>query len=306
LEYKKSAWPAYLALLASGELQQRVEQAYRMLEKCCVCPRVCGVNRLEDERGVCRTGRRAMVASANLHFGEEPPLVGRQGSGTIFFSHCNLQCQYCQNHDISQSGAGTEVTVEDLAAVMLQLQQAGAHNINLVSPTHVVPQILAAVAIAAQAGLCLPLVYNTGGYDGLATLRLLDGVVDIYMPDAKYTDEDVAERYSLVEHYAQVNQQAIREMHRQVGDLQLDDYGVARRGLIVRHLVLPEGLAGTGELVRFLAEEISPDTYINVMAQYRPCYRAMDYAPLRRRITREEYRQAVDLTRAGGLYRLAR
>ncbi len=303
---ERPGWPAYRTLLARGELEKRVERAYRMLERCTVCPRVCRVNRLEDERGDCRTGRNPVVASYHLHFGEEPPLVGWGGSGTIFFTHCNLRCQYCQNYDISQLGAGQAVSVERLAAMMLQLQQTGAHNINFVTPSHVVPQILAAVAIAAQAGLSIPLVYNTGGYDALPTLRLLDGVVDIYMPDAKYSDDAVAERYSQVPHYWKVNRLALREMHRQVGDLAVDARGVARRGLIVRHLVLPEGLAGTAEVMRFLAQELSPHTYVNVMAQYRPCYKAWDYPPLRRRPTLEEYREAVELARSYGLYRLAR
>jgi len=299
-------WPAYRALLSSGELARRVERAYRMLEKCRVCPRVCGVNRLEDERGECRTGRRAVVSSYHLHFGEEPPLVGWGGSGTIFFTHCSLHCQFCQNYEISQLGEGTEVEVEELAAMMLRLQQAGAHNINLVTPTHVVPQILAALAVAAAAGLRIPLVYNSSGYDALPTLRLMDGVIDVYMPDAKYGDAEAAWNCSQVQHYPRVNRLALREMRRQVGDLQLDERGVARRGLIVRHLVLPEGLAGTAEVMRFLAEEISRDSYVNVMAQYRPCYRAGDYPPLRRRITVEEYQEAVDLARAHGLHRLAR
>jgi putative pyruvate formate lyase activating enzyme len=303
---KQRTWPAYLGLLASGELQERVERAYRIMEKCTICPRVCRVNRMEDELGDCKTGRRPVVASFHLHFGEEPPLVGRSGSGTIFFTHCNLQCQYCQNYDISQMGAGQEVSVERLAIMMLRLQQTGAHNINFVSPTHVVPQILAGVAIAAQAGLNLPLVYNTGGYDALPTLRLLDGVIDIYMPDIKYADDGIAERYSLVKHYARVNRLAVREMHRQVGDLEIDPRGVAQRGLLVRHLVLPEGLAGTDDVMHFLAKEISIDTYVNVMAQYRPCYKAWDHAPLDRGLSREEYLEAVKVARSYGLHRLAR
>lgn len=303
---RNADWPAYRALLANGELQRRVEQAYRMLETCHVCPRACGVNRLEDERGECRTGRRAVVSSCHLHFGEEPPLVGRGGSGTIFFTHCSMHCQYCQNAEISQLGEGAEVEVEELAEMMLRLQQVGAHNVNLVTPSHVVPQIVAAVAIAAQAGLGIPLVYNTGGYDALPTLRLLDGIVDIYMPDAKYADEATARKYSLVENYPQVNRLALQEMHRQVGDLEVDRRGVARRGLIVRHLVLPEGLAGTAEIMRFLAQELSPHTYVNVMAQYRPYFRARDFPPLRRPITQDEFAEAVGITRSSGLHRLAR
>jgi putative pyruvate formate lyase activating enzyme len=305
LSEQKQTWPAYRALLASGELARRVEQAWRMLEKCRLCPRVCAVNRLADERGECRTGRRAVVASVHLHFGEEPPLVGTGGSGTIFFTHCNLHCQYCQNYEISQLGQGVEVEVEELAAMMLQLERAGAHNINLVTPSHVVPQILAAVARAARSGLSIPLVYNTGGYDAMPTLRLLDGVVDIYMPDAKYADEEPAWLYSQVHHYPQVNRRALREMHRQVGDLEVDRHGVARRGLIVRHLVLPEGLAGSAAVMRFLAQELSPETYVNVMAQYRPCYRAWDYPQLQRPI-HNEYQEAVAIAHTCGLHRLAR
>lgn len=233
-------------------------------------------------------------------------MVGWGGSGTIFFTHCNLHCQYCQNYDISQLGAGQEARAADLATMMLELQRAGAHNINLVSPSHVVPQILEALVIAAAAGLRLPLVYNTGGYDALPTLRLLDGVVDIYMPDAKYADAETALQLSGVRHYPRVNRQALREMHRQVGNLVVDAHGVARRGLIVRHLVLPEGLAGTDRVMRFLAEELSPDTYVNVMPQYRPCYHAGEFPALRRRISEDEYRQAVALALSRGLYRLAR
>jgi putative pyruvate formate lyase activating enzyme len=257
--------------------------------------------RLSSEGASCRTGERAIVSSYGPHFGEENPLVGRGGSGTIFFSWCNLRCQYCQNYEISQGGAGQEVEPEDLARMMLSLQSQGCHNINFVSPSHVVPQILAGLLIAAQAGLRLPLVYNTGGYDSLKTLALLDGIVDIYMPDMKYADADAGQRYSKVRNYPRANQAAVKEMHRQVGDLAMDERGVAQRGLLVRHLVLPEDLAGTGEIVRFLRDEISPDTYINVMAQYRPCYRAREYPPLDRSITNQEYAEAVHLAQEAGL-----
>lgn len=297
--------PAYLALHRRGELKERVEQAYEALRACTLCPRECGANRLEGPKGAaCRTGTRAVVSSFNPHFGEEAPLVGRGGSGTIFFAHCNLRCDYCQNYDISQLGHGSEVEPEDLARMMLYLQEMGCHNINLVSPTHVVPQILAGLLIAVEAGLRLPLVYNTGGYDALPTLKLLDGIVDIYMPDMKYADAEVGWKYSHVRDYPRHNQAAVREMHRQVGDLVLDEQGVARRGLLVRHLVLPEGLAGTAEIVRFLAEEISRDTYLNIMDQYRPCYRARDLPLLNRRITRQEYEEAVRLALDAGLHRL--
>ncbi|MGC8837272.1 MAG: radical SAM protein [Anaerolineae bacterium] len=303
---QQGAWePVYLALHRRGELKERVERAYEVLRACTLCPRECGANRLEGPKGAaCRTGVRAVVSSFNPHFGEEAPLVGRGGSGTIFFTHCNLRCEYCQNYDISQLGHGYEVEPEDLARMMLYLQEMGCHNINLVSPTHVVPQILAGLLIAAEAGLRLPLVYNTGGYDALGTLQLLDGVVDIYMPDMKYADAEVGWKYSHVRDYPHHNQAAVREMHRQVGDLVLDEDGIARRGLLVRHLVLPEGLAGTAEIVRFLAEEISRNTYLNIMDQYRPCYRAHDLPPLNRRITRQEYEEAVRLALEAGLHRL--
>lgn len=295
--------PSYLSLLRSGELQRRVVEAHEHLAACDVCARVCRVNRLSGERGICRTGERARVSSYGPHLGEEAPLRGWRGSGTIFFTRCNLHCQYCQNWDISQTDAGEEVEAEELAAIMLELQSYGCHNINLVSPSHVVPQILAALLIAAGAGLALPLVYNTGGYDSLEMLRLLDGVVDIYMPDMKYGDSAVARRYSLVRDYVKVNQAAVREMHRQVGDLQLDERGLARRGLLVRHLVLPNQLAGTAQVVRFLAEEISKDTYLNLMDQYRPEYLASRYLPLNRRITPQEYRHALELAQKAGLHR---
>jgi putative pyruvate formate lyase activating enzyme len=245
----------------------------------------------------------AVVSSFAPHFGEEDPLRGDSGSGTIFFAWCNLNCQYCQNYDISQRGRGREVEPEDLASMMLTLQSQGCHNINLVSPSHVVAPILAALLIAAEAGLRRPIVYNTGGYDAVSTLKLLDGVVDIYMPDMKYADAKVGRRYSRVPNYPQVNQAAVREMHRQVGDLTLDENGIALRGVLVRHLVLPEGSAGTAEIAQFLAEEISRDTYINVMNQYRPCYRAHEMPPLDRSITAAEYEAAMEAARQAGLHR---
>jgi putative pyruvate formate lyase activating enzyme len=293
---------AYLPLLRSGELKRRVAAAYARLEACGICARECGVNRRESAEGAgCHTGEQALVSSYGPHFGEEDPLVGSGGSGTIFFSWCNLRCQFCQNSEISQLGQGREVEPEDLARMMLSLQSQGCHNINLVSPSHVVPQILAGLLVAAEAGLRLPLVYNTGGYDSLKTLALLDGVVDIYMPDIKYADADVARRYSKIGNYPAVNQAAIKEMHRQVGDLATDERGVARRGLLVRHLVLPAGLAGTAEVVRFLRNEVSSNTYINVMAQYRPCYRAHELPPLDRPLTNEEFAGAVRLAQEAGL-----
>jgi putative pyruvate formate lyase activating enzyme len=276
------------------------------LESCVICPRRCGVDRLHGELGACRTGRYAKVASAGPHYGEEPPLVGRGGSGTIFFASCNLACIYCQNYDISQLDAGEEVSPQELSAVMLAIQARGCTNINLVSPSHVVAQILEALVHAREEGLHLPLVYNTGGYDSLETLRLLEGVVDIYMPDMKYSDEKTARLHSGIKDYPAVNRAAVSEMHRQVGDLVLDERGVAVRGLLVRHLVLPGGLAGTERVAAFLAEAVSADTYLNVMDQYRPEYRSRGSAELGRRITPEEYEAAVQMVRAAGLRRLDR
>jgi putative pyruvate formate lyase activating enzyme len=294
--------PAYLALLRSGELKRRVQTAYERLRACDLCGRECRVDRYEHT-SVCKTGVRAVVASYHAHLGEEDPLRGWRGSGTIFFAWCNLNCQFCQNYDISQLGHGDEVEPEELAEMMLILQEHGCHNINLVSPTHVVPPILAAVLVAAQAGLRLPLVWNSGGYDSLTALKLLDGVVDIYMPDMKYADAEIAHQYSKVEDYPAVNQAAVKEMHRQVGDLALDEKGIARHGLLVRHLVLPAGLAGTPRITRFLAEEVSHDTYVNMMDQYRPCYKAHNLPPLDRLITRAEYDQALEQARQAGLHR---
>ncbi len=247
-----------------------------------------------------------MVSSYGPHFGEEAPLVGKNGSGTIFFTHCNLQCVFCQNYTISQQGEGSEVDREELAGMMLSLQAKGCHNINLVSPTHVVPYILDALELAVSTGLKLPLVYNSGGYDLVETLRLLDGIVDIYMPDMKYSDEKTAEQLSGIADYPEVNKAAIREMHRQVGDLQIDREGIAQRGLLVRHLVLPNRLAGTREVVRFLAQEVSTHTYLNIMAQYHPCYKAFDMPLVARPVNQPEFREAIDLARQQGLDRLDR
>lgn len=305
--------PAYLSLHRSGELKERVRLAYQHLENCDLCARYCHVNRRETTRGaVCRTGERAVVSSYGAHHGEEDPLRGRRGSGTIFFSWCNLRCCFCQNWEISWEGIGREVEPEEIAGMMLRLQDQGCHNINFVSPSHVVAQILAAVLIATEAGpstgsgrgLHIPLVYNTGGYDSPEALALLDGVIDIYMPDMKYGDPETARKYSRVRNYPEVNQAAVKEMHRQVGDLILDENGVAQRGLLIRHLILPEGLAGTEEVLRFIAEEISPNTYINLMAQYRPAYRAHEHPPLDRPIAGDEYRQAFELANQYGLRRL--
>ena len=297
--------PAYIGLLANGRLRARVDAAYRHLEDCDLCARYCRVNRRRTIQGaVCRTGELAVVHSYGAHHGEEDPLRGRRGSGTIFFSWCNLRCVYCQNWEISQKGRGQEVTPKQLAAMMLELQAQGCHNINLVSPSHVVAQIIAAVEIAAQGGLRLPLVYNTGGYDSIEAVRLLDGVVDIYMPDIKYGDSDTARQYSKVRDDVAFNHSAVKEMHRQVGDLELDAQGIARRGLLVRHLVLPNNVAGTEQVLEFIANELSRQTYLNLMDQYHPCYRAGDYAALERPLRQEEYGAALRLARQYGLNRL--
>ena len=297
--------PAYLRLLRSGELGERVRSADRHLAACDLCARYCRVDRHEAIKGaVCRTGERAVVNSFGPHHGEERPLSGWRGSGTIFFSWCSLRCVFCQNWEISQKGIGREVGPEELAAMMLELQAAGCHNINFVSPSHVVAQILAGVLLAAAAGLRLPLVYNTGGYDSPEALALLDGVVDIYMPDMKYGDSEMAHRYSHVREYVAANRAAVREMHRQVGDLVLDKRGLALRGLLVRHLVLPDDIAGTDDVLAFIAGELSTDTYLNLMDQYHPDHRAWENPPLDRRITRAEYARAVASAHRHGLRRL--
>jgi putative pyruvate formate lyase activating enzyme len=297
--------PAYRQLLEGGEFAQRVAAGWARLEDCDLCARYCHVNRRKGIEGaVCRTGERAVVASYGPHHGEEDPLRGWAGSGTIFFSWCSLRCVFCQNWDISQRGMGREVQPREIADMMLELQRLGCHNVNLVTPSHVVAQIIAAVHDAAQRGLTLPLVYNTGGYDSPEALALLDGIVDIYMPDMKYGDSSLARRYSKVRNYVEVNRAAVKEMHRQVGDLVLDAKGIAQRGLLVRHLVLPHGIAGTAKVLRFLATEISDITYLNLMDQYRPCYRTGEYCELDRPLTHEEYREALELAVRSGLERL--
>ncbi|MGD8849326.1 MAG: radical SAM protein [Anaerolineales bacterium] len=295
--------PAYLSLHSQGLLIERARLARKHEQACDLCGRYCKVDR-RKKLGGCYTGIHARIASFGPHHGEEDPLRGQRGSGTIFIGRCNLRCQYCQNADISQTDAGREVRSSEFAEIMLKLQAMGCHNINIVSPTHVIAEFLEALAIAAEAGLVLPIVYNTGGYDSPEALALLDGVIDIYMPDMKYAHVEHGKRYSKVPHYPEVNQAAVREMHRQVGDLQLDKQGIAQRGLLVRHLVLPEGLAGTKEIVKFLAEQISKNTYLNLMDQYRPAYKARQYSALSRPVNSEEYSQAVQWAIQAGLERL--
>ncbi|MCP9462074.1 MAG: radical SAM protein [Nitrospira sp.] len=295
---------SYRALLRSGVLHERVEQAKQVLASCRVCPRHCDVNRQAGELGTCLVGDKALVADAGPHFGEEFPIRGWYGSGTIFFAGCNLRCLYCQNADISHQPNGQELAPEQLADLMLDLQEQGCHNVNLVSPSHQVPQILEGLLIAAQRGLRLPLVYNTSAYDDLDMLRLLDGVVDLYMPDLKYADAVIGRRLLKVPDYPEVAQAAIKEMHRQVGDLVLDDEGLAVRGLLVRHLVLPGNLAGTAEVMKFLAGEISRDTYVHVMDQYHPAAKAFSHPVLSRPVRANEVEQAIWQAQEAGLRRV--
>ena len=296
--------PGYLKLHESGELEKRIESAYALLSECVLCPRKCKIDRLNDKRGICKTGLKAVVSSYDPHFGEESPLVGRKGSGTIFFTHCNLLCLFCQNYGISHQGDGIEVTDEQLAAMMINLQEHGCHNINFVTPTHVVPQILAALPHAVKNGFSIPIVYNTSGYDCVDTLRLLDGVVDIYMPDFKFWDPEKASRFAKAPDYPERAREALLEMHRQVGNLVLDQRQIAVHGLLVRHLVMPGGLKETKEIMGFLAREISSETYVNVMAQYRPCGLASQYPPIDRSLLPEEFEEALRLAKDAGLTRL--
>jgi putative pyruvate formate lyase activating enzyme len=303
-----SDYPAYLHLLENGELARRVRRAVDSLADCALCGRQCHVDRLhqEDPGSYCHGGRYAEVSSIGPHHGEEDCLRGWNGSGTIFFSHCNLRCVFCQNFDISFQGNGRPVEPDELAGMMLRLQDLRCHNINFVTPSHVVPQILEGLLPAAQRGLRLPIVYNTGGYDHLDTLRLLDGVVDFYMPDFKFWDGELSKQLANAEDYRQVAQCALKEMHRQVGDLVLNDQGLARRGLLVRHLVMPEGLDDTRRIMRFLAQEISPDTFVNIMPQYRPAGLARRYDSINRSLTPTEYSEAVAIGREEGLWRFDR
>jgi putative pyruvate formate lyase activating enzyme len=300
--------PSYRELSDSGELEERVIRAYELMSPCTLCPRKCGVDRAGGERGACHTGILPVVAIHAPHHGEERPLSGRYGSGTIFFTHCNLRCVYCQNHTISQQTCGREIGCGDLADIMLELQALNCHNINLVSPTHMVPQILSAVGIAAKKGLNIPLVYNTGTYDSLPALRLLDGVVDIYMPDTKYGRNEIGAVLSNVPDYTTVMKDALQEMHRQVGDL-VCDHMLAARGLLIRHLVLPGDLADSGIIMHYIASKISPGSYINIMGQYQPQWKVTEQADnpvigmMNRPITRQEYAYAVDCAKKEGLYR---
>lgn len=296
--------PAYIYTLEQGKFPELVHQSDRMLENCNCCGWECGVNRLNHEFGVCQTGEFANIASYGPHFGEEKPIRGIKGSGTVFFSSCNLRCQYCQNSDISQSNIGQKTDPIELTEIFLELQEYGCHNINLVSPTHIIPQIIKAIYLASVNGLSIPIVYNTGGYDSINGLSLLKGIIDIYMPDMKYANPQIAKRYSRIPNYPYVNQSAVREMYNQVGDLLLDNFKIARRGLLIRHLILPNGLGGTEQIIKFLAEKISKNTYLNLMDQYRPHYRANQHTRLNRQINSHEFSEAVQYALEAGLNRL--
>ncbi|MDH5508973.1 MAG: radical SAM protein [Nitrospinota bacterium] len=295
--------PSYMKLRDTGELWRRAEQMPPMLKKCALCPRACAVDRTVGELGECKAGAGIMVSSAFPHLGEEPPLVGMGGSGTIFLTHCNLRCVFCQNFDISHMGRGEEVTTEEVARMTLQLQAMGVANINFVTPTHYAPQIVEAVALAAERGLQLPIVWNCGGYESLPVIRALEGIVDIYMPDIKFFDKASAEKYMAAPNYPQVVRKALLEMHRQVGPLELDRRGIARKGVLIRHLVMPGHKEDTEAILKFIAEKLSPDSYVNIMEQYHPAWRSHEFDKINRRITHAEWEEACETARKLGLSR---
>jgi len=291
--------PGFLKI-TDKEFKKKIGRGYRELLDCSLCPRICKVNRIKGELGFCNSDWRLKIASFNLHFGEEPPLSGHKGSGTIFFSNCNLHCRYCQNYSISQLGVGEYYSLPELAEMMLKLQSKGAHNINLVTPNHFVPHIMKALYIAKQKGLHIPIVYNTSGYDSVKTLKLISGIIDIYLVDMRYSDWRFALKYSQAKDYVKLNRDAVIEMHKQVGDLVLED-DIAKRGIIVRHLVLPEGVSGTEDILKFLSQKISKKTYISLMDQYFPCFKVLDDPILSRKITKVEYKRAKALMEKYGL-----
>lgn len=299
---KDNLYPAYLNACENGRLDALIEKSFKLLRSCSICPRRCKVNRLKNEKGFCATGLKPKVCSFMPHHGEEPPISGKRGSGTIFFSRCNMACVYCQNYEFSQLEKGREVDFEELAGFMLKLQEAGCHNINLVTPTHIMPQILKSLKIAAGKGLKLPLVYNTGGYELPEIIKLLEAIVDIYLPDMRYADSQTAQKYSLAPDYPGYNQQAVIEMHRQTGIAKIDKEGILVKGLVIRHLVLPDNLSGTDKIMAFIAKNISKDTYISLMSQYSPYYQAAKFKDISRRITIEEYEYARAAMQKYGLH----
>ncbi|KPJ57072.1 radical SAM protein [Parcubacteria bacterium DG_74_2] len=296
-------YPSYLNF-SEKELERRIEKLFKILENCEICPRKCHVNRLKGEKGYCQLGKLPQISAFHPHFGEEPALVGQGGSGTIFFTSCNLSCVYCQNFEISQLRIGKEVSFEKLAEIITRLQKSGCHNINFVTPTPQVPQILKSLSTAIKKGLKIPLVYNTSSYDSVEVLKILEGIVDIYLPDARYSNDKVAQKYSNAPNYFKIMKEAIKEMHRQVGDLVVDERGIAQKGVLVRHLVLPNDLAGSEKIFKFLANEISKNITINIMDQYYPCFNAFNFPELSRRITKEEYEETINLAKRFGLKRI--
>ncbi|MDD5730174.1 MAG: radical SAM protein [Candidatus Omnitrophica bacterium] len=294
-------YPSYLEAYNNGKLKETQETAFKMLESCRICPRKCGVNRLKNEKGFCKTGLLPKVCSFMAHHGEEPPVSGERGSGTIFFSNCNMACLYCQNYEFSQLEQGREAEFEELAKFMLELQAMGCHNINLVTPTHVMPQILKALTIAIPQGLKIPLVYNTGGYELAEMIKMLEGIVDIYLPDARYADPELSLKYSNAPDYPKHNRQALKEMHRQQGVAQMDHEGIIKKGLIIRHLVLPNRISGTEKIMEFISKELSPETYISLMSQYLPYHKANQFKDISRRLTDKEYDEAKEIMREYGL-----
>ena len=300
----KRKWePGYLRLYRTGELDERIKQLYKILESCELCPRKCKVNRLKGEKGVCKSGKELKVSSYGPHFGEEPPLVGSEGSGTIFFTNCNLLCVYCQNYEISHRGYGELTSESKLADYMINLQRKGCHNINFVSPTHFAPQILKATKFAVENGLRLPLVWNCGGYEDLKIIKLLDGIIDIYLPDIKYGNKESASKYSKAPDYFQLVKEVVKEMYRQVGNLFLDKKGIAQKGLLIRHLYLPNNLAGSDQVLKFIAEEVSSDCYVNVMSQYWPAGSAQKYEELCRSLINDEFYKIIEIAIQFGLTR---
>ncbi|NWF93347.1 MAG: radical SAM protein [Syntrophaceae bacterium] len=295
--------PSYLSLFEKGELKRRISRLEEFLRECRLCPRECRVDRSNGELGYCGAPSELMVSSAFPHFGEEPPLVGRHGSGTIFLTHCNLRCVFCQNYDISHFGRGERITSSEMARAMVRLQEMGCHNINFVTPTHYAPQIVASLLEAIEMGLRLPLVYNCSGYESIEVIQLLEGVIDIYMPDAKYMDPKFSEKFSNAPDYPEVLRKVLKEMHRQVGDLKINASGIAERGLLIRHLVMPNGIASSEAVLKFIAEEVSPHSYVNIMAQYRPEYKAHEYPEIDHRVTHKDYLEAIQIAKRFRLYR---
>ena len=298
--------PFYIEAFKKGLLSKKAAQARKMLESCTLCPRQCRVDRTAGELGLCRTGEKAHLAFYKSHYGEETPLVGKNGSGAFFFTYCNLLCIFCQNYELSHEGCGREVSDSELADIMMILQDGGCPNIHFITPTHVLSPILSALEIAVQKGLCIPLVYNSSGYESFEVLKLLDGLIDIYMPDFKFWDSEVARRLCNAPDYPEIARQAVKEMHRQVGDLKIEEDGIARRGLLLRHLLMPAGMAGTREVMRFVAQEISPDTYVNIMPQFRPYGRSREIRELMQPIRKPDYVNALEAAREEGIFRIDR